>query len=392
MAESKGASQDITIAVQQGRIDKLQKEVKKLELIAKNRLLALNSLKQKTRRLKNKNSNINIKLIELLEKEKIDKEYVMMLECVKSNKIIDRYLSKAHGSMPKECSLELKKFAVTLHYLSPKAYSFVREELKLILPHPNTISKWYRALNCNPGFTQEAFDAIKERVKQNDGKHLYTALSMDEMAIRKIVEWDGHLYFGYANIGCDIDADDAPLAKEALTFMITAVNDSWKIPVGYFLLANITSQQKALLVEQCINLLNECGIIVVSLTFDGAATNRAMCTHLTKGLSANSFRLGEQNICLWPDPCHNIKLVRNTFADRHDFLDDKKQKISWRHIELLNQIQNEESLHLATKLRDEHVNYVRQKMKVRLATQLLSQSVADALQYCKEKEIPGKHL
>jgi len=46
-------------------------------------------------------------------------------------------------------------------------------------------------------------------------------------------------------------------------------------------------------------------------------------------------------------------------------------------------LQEKESCHLANKLRKEHIFYCKQKMKVKLASQLLSQSVADALKFCK---------
>jgi len=47
-------------------------------------------------------------------------------------------------------------------------------------------------------------------------------------------------------------------------------------------------------------------------------------------------------------------------------------------------LQEKESYHLANKLRKEHIIfYCKQKMKVKLASQLLSQSVVDALKFCK---------
>eukprot|EP00102_Acyrthosiphon_pisum_P025738 XP_016662948.1 PREDICTED: uncharacterized protein LOC107884719 [Acyrthosiphon pisum] len=42
-----------------------------------------------------------------------------------------------------------------------------------------------------------------------------------------------------------------------------------------------------------------------------------------------------------------------------------------------------EGAHLANKLRKQHIHYHKQKMKVKLATQLISQSVADALKFLK---------
>lgn len=62
---------------------------------------------------------------------------------------------------------EIRTFALTLHYYSARAYSYVRKYFKNLLPHSRTIQKWYAVVNGEPGFTKEAFDAIKERVQRN---------------------------------------------------------------------------------------------------------------------------------------------------------------------------------------------------------------------------------
>ena len=49
----------------------------------------------------------------------------------------------------------------------------------------------------------------------------------------------------------------------------------------------------------------------------------------------------------------------------------------------LQELQESEGLHLANKLRSNHINWKPQKMKVNLAAQALSSSVADALEYCE---------
>lgn len=46
-------------------------------------------------------------------------------------------------------------------------------------------------------------------------------------------------------------------------------------------------------------------------------------------------------------------------------------------------MQKEEGCHLANKLRKQLLLYFKQKIKVKLTTQHLSQSVADALKFCK---------
>ena len=47
----------------------------------------------------------------------------------------------------------------------------------------------------------------------------------------------------------------------------------------------------------------------------------------------------------------------------------------------LQKIQESEGLHLANKLKLKHIRWQQQKMKVNLAAQALSSSVADAIQY-----------
>lgn len=77
----------------------------------------------------------------------------------------------------------------------------------------------------------ESFDTLKAK---SINQPIIGALTMDEMAIRKCIEWDGHKSHGYVNVGNNVENDCVPVAIEVLTFMVTCVNGSFKIPVGYF--------------------------------------------------------------------------------------------------------------------------------------------------------------
>lgn len=83
-----------------------------------------------------------------------------------------------------------------------------------------------------------------------------------------------------------------------------------------------------------------------------------------------------------PDPEHMIKLVRNTFGEKQLLLNNNEQ-INYNFIKELLVLQNNKGFHLANKLRKNHVFFFHQKMKVKLATQLLSRSVANALSFCQ---------
>lgn len=113
--------------------------------------------------------------------------------------------------------------------------------------------------------------------KINETK-LYCAVSMDEMAIRRHVQWDGTK--GLVNYGAALDGHIVAEAREALVFMVTFINSGLKMPDGYFLIDSCTGEQKAILMKQCMDLLVDCGVNIVSLTFDGCPTNFSMAKRL----------------------------------------------------------------------------------------------------------------
>ena len=68
---------------------------------------------------------------------------------------------------------------------------------------------------------------------------------LDEMSIRKHVEWDGKQFRGYVDLGTGINDDSLPEATDTLVFMAVSVNSSWKVPCGYFLVNGLTGAEKA---------------------------------------------------------------------------------------------------------------------------------------------------
>lgn len=79
--------------------------------------------------------------------------------------IINRALTKK--SRQKFCPT-LRKFALTLHFLSPSAYKFVRETFSNCLPHEKTLTKWFQNIDGKSGFTKEALETLKEKVKAEE--------------------------------------------------------------------------------------------------------------------------------------------------------------------------------------------------------------------------------
>lgn len=60
------------------------------------------------------------------------------------------------------------------------------------------------------------------------------------------------------------------------------------------------------------------------------------------------------------------------------------EKAQWKHIEALHKLQAREGLRCGNRITSRHINFEPQIMKVSLAAQTLSASVADSLKYCRE--------
>lgn len=311
--------------------------------------------------------------------------------------LLRRTISKQTGkSLPSTYSAELRSFALTLHFYSPHAYRYIRKVFNTCLPHPRTIEKWYSSVEGQPGFTDSVFQALRARSAASD-KPLVCALVFDEMAIRQELQWDGTQYRGFIDMGTQTNDDSLPMAKEALVFMIVALNDNFKIPVGYFLIDGLGGLERKNLVLQCITRLYEAGVVVPSVTFDGAASNLAMINHLGCNIEDihNNFKtffshpVTTDPVVVFLDPCHMLKLVRNTLADKKSMVDAENEFVQFTFLEKLHNLQESEGLHLGNKLRAAHLQWYRKKMNVKLAAQLLSSSVATSLEFCVEQSLPG---
>lgn len=376
---------------------KVKSEVLKLKTNLKVYQRKVKNLQLKNKRLVKKVAKLEDIICSLRNKINMQEESCAYLKSISqtSECLVKRSNEKiSNPKLSKIYDDRLKAFSITLHFLSPKAYSFVRKTFDTALPHPRTLRRWYSTVKGEPGFSTEVFRALREYSTQYS-KPTICSLMFDCMAIRKHLEWDGKQFFGTVNVGSPTDDDSVPLAHEALVFNLVFMHSSWKIPVGYFFVSSLNGEQLSGLVTQCLNLLHDSGIIVASLTCDGTSTNIAMANRLGCNISPENLlssfphpTTGEP-IHFFLDACHMLKLVRNTLGDNKVLYNEINEKIEWKFIENLNSLQKKEELNLGNKLTNNHIKFNKQKMKVKFAAQVLSASVADSLQYLNDNKIDG---
>ena len=227
------------------------------------------------------------------------------------------------------------------------------------------------------------------REAKQRGKESLWTLMHDEISIKKDTEWVGGRMLGYVDIGDGVYDDDTPLACHALVFMVVSVDEACKVPVGYFLISGMSGPERANLVLICLRKLHSIGVKVISVTCDGPKCHFTMNDELGANMQPDNLKPyfshpceKERKVFIFLDICHMLKCVRGTLGDGMALFDEAGNKISWEYIVRLEELQQIEGLRLANKLRASHIRWHQQKMKVNLAAQALSASVADAIEYC----------
>lgn len=295
----------------------------------------------------------------------------------------------------------VRQFCISIHYHSPAAYRTVRKHFIKNLPHPNTIASWYRYSNIKgePGFHTGTFDRLRimaSDVKKNTGKDSVCCLIADEMFIRKQILWcnQSQKYVGYVSYGASTEDGLLPIANQAIVFMLTGINQQFEFPIGYHLIKTLNTAEKTDIFVEVLTKLTECGIDVKCLTFDGLKTNFSMCEKLGADLNifSTDFKpyilnpVNKSKIFICFDNSHAEKLARNTLANKRTIFDDKLRHIKWKHIEDLVTFSEKNNLR-THKLNKKHVDYESSIMNVRIATETMSNSVADSLKFLQDKGV-----
>ncbi|PAA83626.1 hypothetical protein BOX15_Mlig021368g14 [Macrostomum lignano] len=286
-------------------------------------------------------------------------------------------------------SEEVRRFASELHYCSPRAYANLRRYFRL--PADETIRRWNR-FECQAGVTAVSIEKVKELCSESVAMRDW-ALVIDAMHIRReiCVNVGSKRFSGFADVGAGSNcSDDQELAREAVVLLAVGLRSSWKLPVAYILPNSAKPAQQAHLISRTIEELNSVGAVVRALVCDCAAVNLATVKLFGASIpEAPSFTISsqQQRVHVFFDNCHLLKLVRNSLSDLGCFVHNGSS-ISWRFIELLHSCQQAEGGRLGNRLSTRHIEWKRLSMKVSLAAQTLSSSVADALQFLQDAGCP----
>ena len=371
-----------------------------LKEIITNQRKKIKSLQQQVRRSRGKVKSLCDVITEMQSSNLLQKKTADLLKESFSGVTLDvlsNHLNNQH-KQPRgyRHSDEAKRFAITLHFYSPRAYEFVRTIF--ILPDPRSISYWTSTVECEPGLFIDVFQCIQAMIT-NDANNADCFLLCDGMSIKKFIILNRVTgsYDGFVNLGSGIVTDDEDAeASEALVFMIVSLRFNWKYPCGYVLVDKINATDLHSLLANALRLGTKHSLAIRGITMDGTTTNfsamKKFGCKFGKSLELIngefSFEGYDYSLLFYPDPSHMLKLGRNALAELKVLIDPDGKKIEWKYIQLLHDVQIIEGMKFGNKLSSLHVHYQRHKMNVRIAAQTLSSSVADAIEFMHTTKHP----
>lgn len=241
------------------------------------------------------------------------------------------------------------------------------------LPHVSAIRNWTSSVNREPGFLKEVLACLEQL--PNDYKDCN--LVSDGMAIKKQIIWDkkANKFVGFSDYGSQLDLEGNNMpATEVLVFMLINLKGKWKCPIGYFFQNKINAVTQAELMKSALSVAHNAGLRVWGITCDGAFTNCSSmkilgCTFqdissYTELKSWINHPISNEKVFFLPDPCHMLKLARNTLGNAKVIITNKGV-VKWDYIENLFKVQSDLSLKFGNKLSQAHVMWQQNKMKVK---------------------------
>lgn len=302
-----------------------------------------------------------------------------------------------YGSPTQKYSETVRQFCMGLDFLSPAAYRYIRRVFNKHIPAPETLRRWYRSIDSEPGITTVSLQILKQKAEayKKEGKELTLALLCDEVSVKKSVEYNEAESQFTGFVSCENKrgknkkkrekSNQLDVAKDALVFM--CVGEDFKLAVAYFFLCGLDAVERAALTQEVIRNVNETGAKVMSLTADGTITNISCVKYLGVKFEKDepffkSPTTPFYNIYFLLDAPHMLKLARGCFAKHHLYY--KEKPISWDYVKDLHNLQKSRNFNLGNKLSNLHIDWHLKPMNVALAAEVMSNSTAHCIDQLRE--------
>ena len=309
------------------------------------------------------------------------------------------------------------KFCLNLAAKSSSAYSDLRYDSKtgngiLVLPSLRTLRDYKNYIHPTRGFNPAVINDLQKNTVDFSGPERFITILFDEMKIQEDLVWDkysGEL-IGFVDLG-DINTNYATLkdveelATHILVFLAKSIVNPLSFSFASFATTGISAHQIMPIFWKAVCYLEQINLHVVAATADGASPNRRFfrmhkvlqgdseedVVYRAKNIHSKDHRF----IYFFADVPHLIKTARNCLSNSGSgratrYMWNSGFFLLWSHISQIYDEQLESGLKFIPKLTCDHINLTPYSvMKVKLATQVLSDTVGNVLAQFGPPEATG---
>lgn len=262
--------------------------------------------------------------------------------------------------------------AISLRCVSPKAYRYMKHVLQIPLPGLSTLRRWASTIDVESGILFSVLHCMIARKKSMLDIERLVVLTFDEIYINDKIAIDRKLE---KVIGPH---------KTCQCVMVRSLFASWKQLVYY----EFDKTMDATTLNNIILKLHDAGYIVVAITSDLGPGNLKLWSQLEIGMHPQKsyFQHPARNdlkVFVFADAPHLLKLLRNHFLDKGFIW---KGKIVDKEILFKLLSINAGDLKISHKITTYHLNVQgSERQKVLPAAQVLSNTIASAIEWCGRK-------
>lgn len=268
-----------------------------------------------------------------------------------------------------------KQLAIKYYYLSPTLYKHMLKT-GFYLPSAQTIIKWHSALRIETGFSDIIADVLKEKFQELDKLNCKSILMMDEMRAKTEVDYNSRDDFIYGFVDLSSLGRKNNISSSAIFFMLRGLNQNWKQTISY-VAGPANADELHHILQEDIRKIIHTGCDLVGVTCDQASTNRSCFKKLGVTIQCPYFFIEGKKIYAFYDIPHLFKSVRNCLYSND--IEIEGNIVSWSVIRDVYAFDNGK-VKAIFKLTDVHLDPKNfDKMSVKVATQVLSHSVASAI-------------
>lgn len=279
----------------------------------------------------------------------------------------------------KQYSEDEKIIAQNMCFRSNKLYMFLRETLNIHLPSKSSINKWLPLKNMTSGFDKNLLERLRLKFGSMTELEKQSILMYDEIVIRNDLKFNEALdqIEGFVDLG---STREFKIGNYIQVFMIRGIFADFKFFFSYYVSENSMKGEDLLpLLFQNIDNATDVGALVRVIICDQGSGNCKAFSELGIAVTKPFFMYGDRKIYAMYDTPHLFKSIRNALINNNFICPEGI--VSWDVIRDLSDMDRKSSATRAClKLTDKHINPGHfDKMKVRYAVQILSNSVADAI-------------